>query len=190
MILCSISFTFAQKKKTATPKPAEKITAEQAQMSNDPAVIAAFMKANPNDPNIPSLRIKIIQLITPADDKEAKPKVEPLTPKKIAKDVKKEASETGSTEKSNQAAKVLNHLFDNNPNKKEAYVQIMNKSKCNLIVRFKGKNKFYNLDVPANNKNYILIDKGNYEMTTSVCDAKYSQAKNINKDIAITLGNR
>jgi hypothetical protein len=53
-------------------------------------------------------------------------------------------------------------------------------------VKISGK-KFYNLDVPAKNQNYILVDKGYYTLTTSVCDAKYSSVKNINKDIVVTL---
>ena len=65
-------------------------------------------------------------------------------------------------------------------------MQIVNKSKCNLIVKISGK-RFYNLNVPANNENFILIDKGSYTVTTSVCDAKYSSNKNIGKDIVITL---
>jgi len=68
-----------QKKKSAAKLPAEKLTAQQAQMSNNPQVIAAFIKANPNDPNMRSLRIKLIELVTPAKDLEAKPKVERLS---------------------------------------------------------------------------------------------------------------
>ena len=186
LILLSFHLMLAQKKKVSTSKTAEKITAQQAQMSNDPVVIAAFIKANPDDPNLPDLKIKLIELITPADDAKAKPKVEVLTKTKLSKEIK----QSGVSDKSKQAARVLNHLFDNNPNKSEAYVQIVNKSKCNMILKFSGKNKFYNLNVSANNKNYILIEKGKYELTTSICDFKYAQSKNIHKDIAITLGSR
>ena len=189
LLLMLFSIACAQKKKSAAKVMAEKLTAGQAQMSNDPKVIASFIKANPDDPNTPALKIKLVQLITPANDIAAKPKVEPLTKGKLVKEVKRDLKD-GVNDKSKMAAKVLTHLFDNNPNKREAYVQIVNRSSCNLLVKFSGKGNYYNLDVPANNQNYILIDKGNYMLTTSICDAKYSSAKNINRDIAITLKSR
>lgn len=190
IIFCSFSLSFAQKKKKSAPKPIENITAEQAMMSDNPQIIASFIKTHPNDAQVPALRSKLIALVAPQNDVTAKPKIQTLTPKKIEKEINKDANGAQQTEKSKQAARVLNHLFDNNPNKKEAYIQIINKSKCNLIVKFNSKNKYYNLDVPAKNKNYILIDKGNYEIATSICDAKFAQNKMIDKDIAITLGTK
>lgn len=190
IIFCSFSLFFAQKKNKSAPKPVENITAEQAMMSDNPQIIASFIKTHPNDTQVPALRSKLIALVAPQNDVTAKPKIQTLTPKKIEKELNKDANGAQQTEKSKQAARVLNHLFDNNPNKKEAYIQIINKSKCNLIVKFNSKNKYYNLDVPAKNKNYILIDKGNYEIATSICDAKFAQNKMIDKDIAITLGTK
>ena len=53
-------------------------------------------------------------------------------------------------------------------------------------ISFNGK-KYYNLDVPANGQNFLLVEKGEYILTTMVCDAKYSSLKKINKDIEIEL---
>lgn len=184
LFIILFSLSFAQKKKPENTTP-EKITAQQALQSNDTKVIASFMKNNPDDPNIPELRTKLLKIINQDNDPIAKPKVTPLTSENLEKQIKKNTN-SGNSGKNAQATNVLNHLFDNNPNKKEAYVQIINKSKCNLIVKFDGK-KFYNLDVAANNKNYILIDKGNYTLTTNICDAKYTSSKNINGDIVLTL---
>jgi hypothetical protein len=47
--------------------------------------------------------------------------------------------------------------------------------------------KFYNLTVPANGQNYILVDKGSYNVSTSICDATYNQNKAFTKDLIITL---
>ena len=184
-LLCAFTAVFSQKNKKVAPAP---ITAETAEQSNDPQVIAKFIKANPDHPKTPALKSKLIGLISPKDDYEAKPTVAPLTKDKLAKQVNRDLKD-GVNDKSKQAAQVLNHLFDNNPNKKEAYVQIINKSKCNLVVKFAGR-KFYNLDVKANNQNFILIDKGSYKMTTSICDAKYDATKSITKDLSITLHTR
>lgn len=172
-------------KKKAKSAP---ITAETAAMSNDPQVIATFIKANPDHPQTSALKIKLIQLISPADDPVAKPKVEAMTKGKLVNQVRRDVRD-GVNDKNKQTAAVLNQLFNNDVNKREAYVQIINKSACNLVVKFSGK-KFYNLDVKAKNQNFILVDKGNYKMTTSVCDAKYDTAKSITKDISITLSSR
>ena len=93
------------------------------------------------------------------------------------------------SEKNKKTAAMLTHLFNNDPLDKEAYINIKNRSKCNLIVKISGK-KYYNLDVPANGQNFLLVDKGEYVLTTMVCDAKYSSLKRISKDIEIELNLR
>ncbi|CAI8710128.1 DUF6759 domain-containing protein [Chryseobacterium sp. IT-36CA2] len=99
-------------------------------------------------------------------------------------------SATGSkaepSEENKRRAAMLTHLFNNDVNKNEAYVNIKNRSACNLIVKISGK-KYYNLTVPAKGENFILVDKGEYVMTTAVCDAKYSSLKKITQDIEIVL---
>lgn len=92
----------------------------------------------------------------------------------------------GPSEENKKTAAMLTHLFNNDLNKNEAYVNIKNRSACNLIVKISGK-KYYNLTVPAKGENFILVDKGEYVMTTSVCDAKYSALKKITQDIEIAL---
>ncbi len=89
-------------------------------------------------------------------------------------------------EQNKRTAAMLTHLFNNDPMDKEAYINIKNRSKCNLIVKINGK-KYYNLDVPANGQNFLLVEKGEYILTTMMCDAKYSSLKKINKDIEIEL---
>ncbi|SFN60063.1 hypothetical protein SAMN05421594_3488 [Chryseobacterium oleae] len=85
-----------------------------------------------------------------------------------------------------KTAAMLTHLFNNDINKNEAYINIKNSSNCNLIVKISGK-KYYNLTVPAKGQNFILIDKGEYVLTTMVCDAKYSSIKKVTQDIEIAL---
>ncbi|MDR6373237.1 hypothetical protein J2795_004396 [Chryseobacterium bernardetii] len=96
------------------------------------------------------------------------------------------SSKSGPSEENKRTAAMLTHLFNNDLNKNEAYVNIKNRSACNLIVKISGK-KYYNLTVPARGENFILVDKGEYVMTTSVCDAKYSSVKKITQDIEIAL---
>ncbi|WP_079243366.1 DUF6759 domain-containing protein [Chryseobacterium indologenes] len=95
-------------------------------------------------------------------------------------------SKAEPSEEGKRRAAMLTHLFNNDINKSEAYINIKNRSACNLIVKISGK-KYYNLTVPAKGENFILVDKGEYIMTTSVCDAKYSSVKKITQDIEIAL---
>ena len=169
-----------------------KYTEAQVEKSTDPQVIANFIKFNPNHPKTPEFKRKLFAAVnnnkTPANKAAvAKPTIAPISTKKLKNEIKRDVARTGGvSEKSKQTAELLNHLFNTDYSSKTAYVQIVNKSKCNLIVKISGR-KYYNLDVPANNQNFILVDKGSYSVTTSVCDAKYSSTKNIGKDIVITL---
>lgn len=166
-------------------------TVAQVEQSSDPQVIASFIKANPNHPKTPEFKRKLIAVInsdkTPKQQAQvAKPTVKPISTDKLKTAIKKDVAKDGSNDKNKRTADLLTHLFNNDPSRTTAYVQIVNKSKCNLIVKISGK-KFYNLDVPAKNQNFVMVDKGNYTLTTSVCDAKYSSTKNIAKDIVVTL---
>jgi hypothetical protein len=166
-------------------------TAEQVEKSTDPQVIANFIKYNPDNPKTPEFKRKLLAVINSDKTKSqqakvAKPTVQPISTAKLQKSINKDVAKNGSNDKHKRTADLLNHLFNTDESSTTAYVQIINKSKCNLIVKISGK-KFYNLDVPANNQNFLLVDKGTYVLTTSVCDAKYSSTKNIGKDIVVTL---
>ncbi|MCS3530712.1 DUF6759 domain-containing protein [Chryseobacterium sp. JUb7] len=90
------------------------------------------------------------------------------------------------SDESKRTAAMLTHLFNNDVNKNEAYINIRNKSKCPLNVKISGR-KSYTLNIPAKSQNFILIDKGEYTLSTMVCDAAYSSLKKIDKDIEIAL---
>ena len=168
-----------------------KYTVAQVEKSTDAQVIANFIKYNPSHPKTPELKRKLFAVInndkTPTQQaRVAKPTVTAVNTTKLKNDVKRDVAKNGTNTSHKRTEDLLNHLFNSDPRSRTAYVQIVNKSKCNLIVKISGK-RFYNLDVPANNQNFILVDKGSYSVTTSVCDAKYSSTKNIGKDIVITL---
>ena len=168
-----------------------KYTVAQVEKSSDAQVIANFIKFNPSHPKTPEFKRKLFAVInndkTPTQQaRVAKPTVTAVNTTKLKNDVKRDVAKNGTNTSHKRTEDLLNHLFNSDPRSRTAYVQIVNKSKCNLIVKISGK-RFYNLDVPANNQNFILVDKGSYSVTTSVCDAKYSSTKNIGKDIVITL---
>lgn len=92
-------------------------------------------------------------------------------------------------EHKNKTVKILNSLFDNDPNSKECIVLIENKSDCNIIVRMEGVgNTKYRLAVPAHNDNSIVVEKGDYLFTSLVCGAQYASQKTIQKPLMVALG--
>ncbi|UFH33836.1 hypothetical protein LNP04_09090 [Chryseobacterium sp. C-71] len=92
-------------------------------------------------------------------------------------------------EHKNKTVKILNSLFDNDPNAKECIVMIENKSDCNIIVRIEGiGNTKYRLPVPAHGDNSMVIQKGDYLFTSIVCGAQYASQKTIQKPLMVALG--
>lgn len=165
-------------------------TVAQVEKTTDMKVVAGFIKQNPNHPKTPEFKRKLYAMINGDKPAVAKPKVEPLKKREMATTIRKDVRKDGAVSAENKkTAEILTHLLNNDPSKREAFIQIKNLSKCNLIVKISGK-KFYNLTVPASNDNYILVDKGTYTITTSVCDAKYSSVKNVREDIIISLNAR
>ena len=158
---------------------------DKAMLSKDPNVIAEFIKKYPNNKNTPFLQRKLNSMAG-SGNAAAKPSIQPLNTEKLEKQVEKSEAKGEPDAKAKRTAEVLTHLFNNDPNKKDAYVLIRNKSECNLIVKFEGK-KFYNLDVPKMGENYILVQKGTYRITTMICNAQYASVKNITQDLEINL---
>jgi hypothetical protein len=211
---------FSQKKKKTKAKAvAEKetviiYTETEAETSNEPRIIAGFLKQNPGHVRTDFFKKRLITIIMADNSPEAKPTIKPLSKSKIekivsnsdlnkGKDINASSATTpernvsyaslGSTskkaepsEKAKKTANMLSHIFNHDPSDKEAYINIKNKSNCRLIVKISGK-KYYNIDVPAKGQNFILIEKGEYVLTTMVCDAKYSSLKKIHRDIEIQL---
>lgn len=92
-------------------------------------------------------------------------------------------------EHKNKTVKILNSLFDNDPNAKECIIMIENKSDCNIIMRIDGVgNTKYRLPIPAHGDNSIVIQKGDYLLTSIVCGAQYASQKTIQKPLMVALG--
>lgn len=156
-----------------------KYTAEQVELSDNPQMIANFIKFNPKHPKTPIFREKLYKIITATTN----------TPSVTNKTKKSPTQILVSSEQNSHRQKtvnLLNHLFDTDPNKKQAYVSIENHSNCDIIMLFSGK-KSYTLKIKQKNQNFILIDKGHYTMSSNVCNSKYSSIKNIIKDITVSI---
>lgn len=89
-----------------------------------------------------------------------------------------------------KTVKILNTLFNNDPNSNDVIVMVENKSDCNIIVRIEGAgNKNYRLPVPAKKENSMVVEKGSYLLTSLVCGALYASQKKIYKPLIVNLAN-
>lgn len=92
-------------------------------------------------------------------------------------------------EHKNNTVKILNSLFDNDPNSKESIVMIENKSDCNMIMRIEGVGNIkYRLAVPGRAQNTVVVAKGDYLFSSIVCGAQYASQKTVQKAIMVSLG--
>lgn len=165
--------------------------------------IEEYLKtAHPEDPKRRILKSKLIALKNSEWTKgsaTAKPmEVRPIITEipqnfkanLIAKDseeFKKLMSETSSEHKE-KTVQLLNAMFSEDINSKEAILLFRNNSDCNLVLKISGK-KFYNLAVPAHNENFIVLDKDQYSLSSNICDVEYASKRLINKNIQIAINN-
>lgn len=189
-------------------------TEADAETSSEARVVAGFLKQNPNHPKTDHFKKKLLDIImaTPSPS-ESKPMMasagkDKVTPKpdNLNKSLAANTSlksttptrtvnyasvggtskKSGPDEHGKKTAALLTHLFNNDISDKEAYVNVKNKSKCNMEMKISGK-KNYTLSIPARSDNYVMVDKGDYQLSTKVCDSPYTTSKKIDKDIEIAL---
>lgn len=217
--LFSLGFSQKKKKKAPAKAVAEKetliiYTEQDAESTKEARIIAGFLKQNPGHAKTDYFKRKLIGIIMADNSPEAKPTITPMSKSKVEKITtnpdfpsKSMASNTSATSKKSvnyasagskksepsaehkRTADYLSHIFNQDDSDPTAYINIKNRSTCNLIVKITGK-KYYNLNVPANGQNYVQVEKGEYVLTTMVCDAKYSSLKKISKDIELELSVR
>ena len=80
----------------------------------------------------------------------------------------------------------INHLFNNEANKNKVYVSVYNASQCDIVVDFKG-NDNASLSVAPKKRNFVMLEKGEYTLSSDVCGAEYLSTKNLIKDLEISL---
>ena len=103
-----------------------------------------------------------------------------------AEEFKKLMSQNSSTNHQQKTVKLLNALFDQDISSKEAILLVQNNSDCNMILRLEGK-AFYNLAIPTHGENSLVLPKGEYKLSSNVCDMKYNSTKKIEKNLLVTL---
>lgn len=165
--------------------------------------IERFLKTcHPDDPRKSVLKPKLIALKNSewtkggkdAHPMEARPVITEIPSHLMNASNSSEAEEfkrliaSTSSQHKDKTMKLLNAMFNEDISSKEVILLFRNNSDCNLVVRINGKD-FYNMAVPAKSENFIVIRKGNYILSSNVCDILYSSKKEIGKSIFLTINN-
>ncbi|WP_294284837.1 DUF6759 domain-containing protein [uncultured Chryseobacterium sp.] len=169
---------------------------------NIPEIERFLRTCHPDDPKRNVLKSKLIALKNSewmkgsknARPMEARPVISEIPGHLLKNSSSAEAEEfkrliaSTAKEHSEKTVRLLNAMFNEDISSKEVILLLRNDSDCNMIVRIQGKN-FYNLAVPARNENFMVINKGNYILTSNVCDMVYSSKKEISKSLFLTINN-
>ena len=103
-----------------------------------------------------------------------------------AAEFKKLMSQNSTADHQQKTVNLLNALFDQDISSKDAILLVQNNSDCNMILRLEGKG-FYNLAIPTHGENSLVLPKGEYKLSSNVCDVKYNSTKKIEKNLLVTL---
>lgn len=170
--------------------------------TNIDTITEYLKKAHPEDPKKHILEAKLITLKNKEWTKGAA-SAKPMEARPILSKVSENSKENrnparddqfkilmseSSLEHQNKTKELLNSLVNEDVTKNEAIFVFKNKSNCNLVLKIAGK-KFYTLAVPAYNENFLVLDKGQYTISTDVCDVKFTTQKSIQKHLQLSINN-
>ncbi len=91
-----------------------------------------------------------------------------------------------SINKMDTAAESLDLLLNGSPLDNHVSLLINNNSKCNIIVRFAGDTT-YNVPVRRKFRNFVVLEKGNYTVTSNLCSTRYAVRKTLMDSSTLTL---
>lgn len=153
--------------------------------------------AHPDNPKRGILKRKIVQLKNEHWVKGAK-NAKPMAARPLdgqndligysiedAEEFKKMMLETlsGHQEKTVQ---LLNNLFNEDALHNEAIFLMKNYSDCNIIMKIHGREQ-YKMAIPSKGENFIIVKKGDYTLSSNICNIQYKALKKINKGLFVEL---
>jgi hypothetical protein len=99
-----------------------------------------------------------------------------------------EALMTSENEKNKKAltAQVLNEMLGSDESDALSLLLVKNVSECNMVLKVEGKTN-YNIPIPANGQNAIMVEKGVYQLTGKVCELQYEAQKDLNKNLLVAI---
>lgn len=94
-----------------------------------------------------------------------------------------------SLTKRQRAAEAVNQFINDSIDAETAAILFRNKSDCNIIVRISGASD-YNLPIPKQDINYLVLPKGQYQLKSKLCHSEYLRDLNLDQSMDINLTER
>lgn len=83
-------------------------------------------------------------------------------------------------------AQILNEMLNEDEKDELSLLLVKNNSDCNMVLVVEGKSN-YNMPIPANGQNAIMVEKGIYQLRGNMCELRYESKKDLNKNILVSL---
>jgi len=88
-----------------------------------------------------------------------------------------------------KTVQLLNTMFNEDVSSRNVILLLRNETNCNLILRIQGKDN-YDMAIPSKGENFIVINKGSYDLKSNVCSNIYFSKKDITKGTILTISNK
>ncbi|WP_333853679.1 DUF6759 domain-containing protein [Epilithonimonas sp.] len=85
-----------------------------------------------------------------------------------------------------KAVSLLNHLFNTDQANKGMVLMISNESDCDFTMDISGNNH-YILPVKAKKSESIVVEKGEYEIKSQVCQSQYKVYKTFSENTQLSI---
>ena len=153
---------------SAQEKMEKEQTIDKGQVTTKEAISFLENKSTPESAEIKKVIIK------PKTDKEEEAAFEALM--------------KSENEKNKKAltAQVLNEMLGSDESDALSLLLVKNVSECNMVLKVAGKTS-YNIPIPANGQNAIMVEKGVYQLTGKVCELQYETQKDLNKNLLVAI---
>lgn len=90
-------------------------------------------------------------------------------------------------DKDQRAAEAATQFLNDDSENANAAVLFRNQSQCNTIISVSGANYYKKLPVPKGGINYLILKKGSYHFSSTLCRAQYCSSKILSESIEISI---
>lgn len=90
-------------------------------------------------------------------------------------------------DKDQRAAEAATQFLNDDLENANAAVLFRNQSQCNTIISVSGANYYKKLPVPKGGINYLILKKGSYHFSSTLCRAQYRSSKILSESIEISI---
>ena len=92
----------------------------------------------------------------------------------------------GKIPRSSNSVDILNHIFTSDINTSQSLLILTNKTSCDFVMEIIGDTNYTKI-VPSGKTESILVEKGNYKLSSKICDLIYNSQKALFDNTEVTI---